>query len=76
MSSSIDSEQEAIIKESSLYDEIAEWWFSKVDRYTEVYAQRHNITVREARRRLFTDTHEEFLVSVPTQIYAWIVSQT
>ena len=75
MSSSIDSEREAIIKESSLYDEISDWWFSKIDRYTEVYAQRHNITVREARRIFFTDTHEEFFVSVPIQIYAWIVSQ-
>lgn len=30
MSSSIDSEQEAIIKESSLYDEIAEWCLAKL----------------------------------------------
>ena len=45
--------------------DIKNWWERKVENYLQNYAQRNRLTTTQAKERLFTETHERFVESVP-----------
>ena len=45
--------------------EIKDWWECKVANYLQNYTQRNRLMTSEAKERLFTETHEMFVESVP-----------
>ena len=48
-----------------LEQEIKDWWERKIANYLKNYARRKRLTVAEAKERFFTETHENFVESVP-----------
>ena len=45
--------------------EIKDWWDRKIANYLQNYARRNKLTVAGAKARFFTETHENFVESVP-----------
>ena len=45
--------------------EIKDWWERKITNYLQNYARRNRLTVPKAKARFFTETHENFVESVP-----------
>ena len=45
--------------------EIKDWWESKVANYLQNYVRRNRLTTAQAKERLFMETHEKFVESVP-----------
>ena len=45
--------------------EIKDWWERKIVNYLQNYSQRNRLTVAKAKERFFTETHENFVKSVP-----------
>lgn len=51
-----------IIKTSMINDrEIQEWWTKKLENYLKNYSRRNKMTLAQVRRKLFTETHENYL---------------
>ena len=45
--------------------EIKDWWEHKVANYLRNYARRNRLMTAQAKKRFFTETHENFVESVP-----------
>ena len=45
--------------------EIKDWWEHKIENYLKNYARRNRLTTAQAKERLFTETHEKFVESIP-----------
>ena len=45
--------------------EIKDWWDRKIANYLQNYARRNRLTVAEAKAKLFIETHEKFVESMP-----------
>ena len=45
--------------------EIKNWWERKITNYLQNYARRNRLTIAQAKEKLFTETHENFVESVP-----------
>ena len=45
--------------------EIKDWWERKIANYLQNYAQRKRLTTAQEKERIFTETHEKFVESVP-----------
>ena len=45
--------------------EIKDWWECKIANYLQNYTRRNRLTVAQAKEKLFTETHENFVESVP-----------
>ena len=45
--------------------EIKDWWERKVANYLQNYARRNRLTITQAKEIFFTETHENFVESVP-----------
>ena len=45
--------------------EIKDWWERKVANYLQNYMWRNRLTNSQAKERFFTETHENFVESVP-----------
>ena len=45
--------------------EIKDWWKSKVANYLQNYARRNRLTTVQEKERFFTETHDNFVESVP-----------
>ena len=45
--------------------DIKDWWEHKVANYLQNYAQRNRLTIAQAKEIFFTETHENFVESVP-----------
>ena len=45
--------------------EIKDWWECKVANYLQNYTQRNRLTIAQEKARFFTETHENFVESVP-----------
>ena len=44
---------------------IKNWWECKIENYLQNYARRNILTIAQAKEKLFTETHEKFVESVP-----------
>ena len=45
--------------------EIKNWWERKIANYLQNYARRNRLTIAQAKEKFFTETHENFVESVP-----------
>ena len=45
--------------------EIKDWWERKIANYLQNYAQRNKLNIAQAKEKLFTETHEKFVESMP-----------
>ena len=45
--------------------EIKDWWERKIANYLQNYARRNILTVTKEKEIIFTETHENFVESVP-----------
>ena len=45
--------------------EIKNWWERKIANYLQNYARRNRLTISQEKEKLFTETHEKFVESVP-----------
>ena len=45
--------------------EIKNWWERKMENYLQNYARRNRLTIAQAKEKFFTETHENFVESVP-----------
>ena len=45
--------------------EIKDWWERKIPNYLQNYERRNRLTISQAKEKLFTETHEKFVESVP-----------
>ena len=45
--------------------EIKDWWECKVANYVQNYMRRNRLTITQAKEIFFTETHENFVESVP-----------
>ena len=48
-----------------LEQEIKDWWKNKVANYLQNYARRNRLMTAQAKEKLFTETHENFVELVP-----------
>ena len=46
-------------------EEIKEWWERKIDNYIKNYAQRNKLSLTQEQAKIFTETHEKILESIP-----------
>ena len=45
--------------------EIKDWWECKIANYLQNYAWRNKLTIAQTKEKIFTETHEKFVESVP-----------
>ena len=45
--------------------EIKKWWEHKIANYLQNYARRNKLATAQEKERIFTETHENFIESVP-----------
>ena len=45
--------------------EIKDWWERKIANYLQNYARRNRLMTAQEKERFFTETHENFIESVP-----------
>ena len=45
--------------------EIKDWWEKKITNYLQNYAKRNKLTISQAKEKLFSETHENFVEFVP-----------
>ena len=48
-----------------LEQEIKNWWERKIENYLQNYARRNRLTIAQVKEKLFTETHDNFVESVP-----------
>ena len=48
-----------------LVQDIKNWWEHKIENYLQNYARRNRLSIAQAKEKLFTETHEKFVESVP-----------
>ena len=51
-----------------LEQEIENWWERKIVNYLQNYAKRNRLTISQAKERLFFETHENFVKTVPQSL--------
>ena len=49
-------------------EEIREWWYQKIENYIKNYARRNTLTLVQPKAKIFTETHEKFLETIPSKI--------
>ena len=45
--------------------EIKNWWEHKIANYLQNYVRRNRLTIAQEKEKFFTETHENFVESVP-----------
>ena len=46
-------------------EEIREWWERKIDNYIKNHARWNKLSLMQAQAKIFTETHEKILESIP-----------
>ena len=45
--------------------EIKNWWERKIENYLQNYMRRNRLIISQAKEKFFTETHENFVESIP-----------